>query len=168
MDGILIALGEMGIRCFFLSRKILRTGFDIPVLRLFRDDSKYFYAGPGVSIPAVNDFLADPQLQLVSESSYNFEEIVFRYSGFKINPLCNQNGDQKILQVRFRCQHFSTRIDIAMHKNIVRFVTFSARNALKAEERFTLKVEVLELVEVGLAILARLGAVRITHYAWGS
>jgi hypothetical protein len=38
---------------------------------------------------------------------------------------------------------------------------------LKAEERFTLKVEVLELVEMGLAILARLGVVRITHYAGG-
>ena len=87
MNGILIALGEVGIRHFFLSCKILRTGFDIPVLRLFRDDSKYFYAGSGVSIPAVNNFLADPQLQLVSESTHNFEEIVFRYSGFKINPI---------------------------------------------------------------------------------
>ena len=135
------------------------------MLRLFPDDSEHFYAGPGVSIPAVNDFLADPQLQLVSESSYNFEEIVFRDGGFKINPLCNQNGDQKVLHVCFRCQHFSARIDIALHKNIVRFVTFSARNALKAEERFTLKIEVLELVEMCLAIFARLGAVRITHDA---
>ena len=46
-------------------------------------------------------------------------------------------------------------------------MTFPAGNALKAEERFTLKVEVLELVEMGLAILARLGVVRITHYAGG-
>jgi len=164
MNRILVALTEMGVRKIVFGGYIIRTGFYIPMLRLLRKYAKDFYTGPCVTIPAVHYFLAESYLELVSESPHNFKKIVFRNSCFQVDVVGYQDRNKKILQVGFRNQQFSTGIDISLKENIVAFMPFPSRNTLKAEKRFALKVEMLELVEMCLAILARLCVFRIAHY----
>jgi hypothetical protein len=165
MDGILVSLGEVRIGYFFFRCcRVVCTGFDIPVLRLLGDNPIDFYAGPGVSIPAVNDFLANADLQLVSEGSYDLKEVVFRNGCFKIDIVGDQDGYEKILQIGFRRQNLAAGIGVALKEDIVAFVTFAAGYALEAEQVFALKVEMLELIEVHRTVIARFGTVRITYH----
>jgi hypothetical protein len=165
VNGILVSLRKAGIGYFFLrGGRVVCTGFYIPVLRLFGDNPIDFYAGPGVSIPAMNDFLANTDLQLVSEGSYDLKEVVFRDGCFKIDIFGDQNGYEKILKIGFRRKNLAAGIGVALQEDIVAFVAFAAGNALEAKQVFALKVEMLELIEVHRTIIARFGIVRITHH----
>ena len=126
MNGILIAMGKVRLRKILFSSGIIRTRFDIPVLRLFREDTENFYTGPGISVPAVNDLLTDAYMQLVSESPYYLKKIVLRYSGFEIDVVRDQNGDQQVFQIGFGNQNPSAGVDVTLQENIIAFMSFAA------------------------------------------
>jgi hypothetical protein len=165
MDGILVTLREMRLGQFFLGRSVVRTGLDIPMLRLVGNDSEDFYAGPGISVPAVDDLLADPDLKLFPECSNDFKEVVFRNGRFEIDVFGNQDRDEKILQVGFHCQDFAAGIDIALKKKIEAFVPLTAGNTLKAEKILALKIQMPELIEVQRTIFAGLRILRVAYHA---
>ena len=144
---------------------VFGAGFDVPVLRLLGNDAEDLDAGPGVSVPAVDDFMADPQVELVGERADDLEELVLGDGGVEVDVVRNKDGDEEILEIGFRYQDSPARVDVPLQEKVVALVPLPARQALEAEKGFALQVEMLELVEMHRAVLARPGIVRVAYHA---
>jgi hypothetical protein len=160
VDRVLVPLNRMVIGpLLFLTAFAAR--FHVPVQGRLCSDAKHFHTGPGIPVPAVDDFLPNPIPQMISVSSLNFQGIVARNAGVQIQIAGNEHGDNKIVRIGFADENSSAGIAVSLEKEMITLMSPPPGNTLQAEEGFILVIQAVQFLAVPLAILARLGVVGI-------